>query len=344
MKKIRIYIICFVFSLIASFIFSNEKLTFAVDGPVINLFKKYSFKNNADSNVLMLNFDENDFKKYGQWPWKRQTLSKIIDAISKNEPRGIGLAILLPSSSDDAGDKALNLSICKSRNVVEVFIASNTIYPFNYSEKKSEVNKFSIGYVDYLIYDAYKRIIGQYPRLEKNGDIQSSFSLKLAEFFSATKSHSNLFSNEMIWTNYYGPKGTFKAINLNDIFKYNLKGIVRDKIIIVGVDFPPAYVSTPFGEMNMTEAQANLVQNFIDGNWLRLNFYLNFIIVLIFSFFYCFFLINEKWKYAFGSSFLFYIVSSYAMLLHGIIISFSSVIFVWVVVSIFLFIFKKVVD
>ena len=65
-----------------SFIKSVSYLSF-------DLYQKV-FAKKKDSDVLIIDIDENSLGKFGQFPWNRTVFAKIIDQVNKSDPKVIG--------------------------------------------------------------------------------------------------------------------------------------------------------------------------------------------------------------------------------------------------------------
>ncbi len=70
--------------------------------------------------VALVLIDDATLAQHGRWPWPRAELAKLIDAVGREQPRAIGLDVLLPESEDEPNDAALARSIQSAPNVVLV--------------------------------------------------------------------------------------------------------------------------------------------------------------------------------------------------------------------------------
>jgi adenylate cyclase len=60
--------------------------------------------------VTIVEIDEGSLKAVGQWPWPRNRLADLVDAIARNKPRAIGLDIFMPEADASSPDQvAANL-------------------------------------------------------------------------------------------------------------------------------------------------------------------------------------------------------------------------------------------
>ena len=70
-----------------SFIKSVSYLSF-------DLYQKV-FAQTKDSEVVIIDIDENSLGKFGQFPWNRNVFAKILDQLNTSNPKAIGFDIFL---------------------------------------------------------------------------------------------------------------------------------------------------------------------------------------------------------------------------------------------------------
>jgi signal transduction histidine kinase/CHASE2 domain-containing sensor protein len=70
------------------------------------------------NQVAMVLIDDATLSQQGRWPWPRTKLAKLIRAVSAEQPKAIGMDILLPEPEDEANDAALADAIQAAPNVV----------------------------------------------------------------------------------------------------------------------------------------------------------------------------------------------------------------------------------
>ena len=88
-----------------SFIKSVSYLSF-------DLYQKV-FAEKKDSDVLIIDIDENSLGKFGQFPWNRTVFAKIIDQVNTSDPKVIGFDIFFTEK-----DKQSPEEIIKSYNLI----------------------------------------------------------------------------------------------------------------------------------------------------------------------------------------------------------------------------------
>ena len=88
-----------------SFIKSVSYLSF-------DLYQKV-FAEKKDSDVLIIDIDENSLGKFGQFPWNRTVFAKILDQVNTSDPKAIGFDIFFTEKDKQSPDE-----IIKSYNLV----------------------------------------------------------------------------------------------------------------------------------------------------------------------------------------------------------------------------------
>src|SRR6476620_7277445 len=56
----------------------------------------------TSNHVAMVLIDDATLAQQGRWPWPRTKLAKLIRAVSAEQPKAIGMDILLPEPEDEA--------------------------------------------------------------------------------------------------------------------------------------------------------------------------------------------------------------------------------------------------
>ena len=72
----------------------------------------------VSQQVALVLIDDTTLAHYGRWPWQRAQLAQLIRAVSAQEPKAVGLDVLLPEVEDEANDAALESAIAAAPNLV----------------------------------------------------------------------------------------------------------------------------------------------------------------------------------------------------------------------------------
>ena len=164
-----------------SFIKSVSYLSF-------DLYQKV-FAEKKDSEVVIIDIDENSLGKFGQFPWNRLVFAKILDQLNKSNPKAIGFDIFFTEKdrqSPEAIIKSYNLipsdiaSIEKLKSPDDVFseklkennsiiavLGSNVPSHSNY-DRKAKARFLSKGGDPKLFTYSYPYSIGSLEKLESN--------------------------------------------------------------------------------------------------------------------------------------------------------------------------------
>jgi signal transduction histidine kinase/CHASE2 domain-containing sensor protein len=80
----------------------------------------------ASPDVALVLIDDASLNRYGRWPWKRSLLARVVRAAAAEQPRALGLDILLSEPDDDGDDRELAHALNAAGNVVLVSKINNS--------------------------------------------------------------------------------------------------------------------------------------------------------------------------------------------------------------------------
>ena len=69
-------------------------------------------------DIVVVAIDEKSIKEVGRWPWKRDVMAELVEALSKGKPRAIGIDIIFPEKETPEGDEKLADAVKRAGNVV----------------------------------------------------------------------------------------------------------------------------------------------------------------------------------------------------------------------------------
>lgn len=72
----------------------------------------------VSQNVALVLIDDATLAQQGRWPWPRTELAKLIRAVSQQQPKAVGLDVLLPEDEDEQNDSELARAIQAAPNLV----------------------------------------------------------------------------------------------------------------------------------------------------------------------------------------------------------------------------------
>ena len=90
----------------------NQSFIKSVSYLSFDLYQKV-FAEKKDSDVLIIDIDENSLGKFGQFPWNRTVFAKILDQVNTSDPKAIGFDIFFTEK-----DKQSPEEIIKSYNLI----------------------------------------------------------------------------------------------------------------------------------------------------------------------------------------------------------------------------------
>lgn len=134
------------------------------------------------SQVALVLIDDATLEQHGRWPWPRAELAKLIRAVSAQNPKAIGVDVLLPELEDEQNDSALTSAIQSAPNIVLAAKISTSLTGNLWMDPLPRFARAAkgVGHVQAIIdFDGLCRSI---PVQEPSADgLRPAFALKLAE-------------------------------------------------------------------------------------------------------------------------------------------------------------------
>jgi CHASE2 domain-containing sensor protein len=136
----------------------------------------------VSSQVALVLIDDATLEQHGRWPWPRAELAKLIRAVSAQNPKAIGVDVLLPELEDEQNDSALASAIQSAPKIVLAAKISTSPTGNLWMDPLPRFAQAAkgIGHVQAIIdFDGLCRSI---PVQEPSADgLRPAFALKLAE-------------------------------------------------------------------------------------------------------------------------------------------------------------------
>ena len=136
----------------------------------------------VSSQVALVLIDDATLEQHGRWPWPRAELAKLIRAVTAQNPKAIGVDVLLPEVEDEQNDSALASAIQSAPNIVLAAKISTSPTGNLWMDPLPRFVQAArgVGHVQAIIdYDGLCRSI---PVQEPSADgLRPAFALKLAE-------------------------------------------------------------------------------------------------------------------------------------------------------------------
>src|ERR1700704_4025339 len=135
----------------------------------------------VSSQVALVLIDDATLEQHGRWPWPRAELAKLIRAVSAQQPKAIGMDILLPEAEDEADDAALASAIQTAPNIVLATKISTSLTGNLWMDPQPRFARAAkaVGHVQAIIdFDGLCRSI---PIQEPSAEgVRTAFALKVA--------------------------------------------------------------------------------------------------------------------------------------------------------------------
>ncbi|MBZ5533019.1 MAG: CHASE2 domain-containing protein [Acidobacteriia bacterium] len=135
----------------------------------------------TSQQVALVLIDDASLDHYGRWPWHRTQLARLINAVSAQNPKAIGLDVLLSEPEDEPNDAALTQAIQSAPNLVlgsKISSSPDTRLWMDPLPRFAQAAK-GVGHVQAITdFDGLCRSV---PLEEPSADgLRTAFSLKLA--------------------------------------------------------------------------------------------------------------------------------------------------------------------
>lgn len=240
------------------------------------------------SDIVIVAVDEASLKKIGRWPWPRDVYARMIDIVSTEQPKAIGLDIIFsdPDPNNPQADTDLEGAIKRAGNVVlpellEVAFSGAPItknHADNIAESAAASGRVHVP----LDGDNIARSVYLWEGWgAANLPLFAQSVLQVAHELPAQYSKTppkakpadnllpigQLHAVDKRKVNFLGPPGSFKRISYAQVLSGNYpKGYFKDKIVLVGAtavgmgDVLPTPVSAYSQPMPGIEFHANVIE------------------------------------------------------------------------------------
>ena len=205
-----------------------------------NIFSKIKGESKPDSNIVLIHVSESDLENIGPWPIKRSYYALLINKLTSNDVKAIGLEVFLSAKfiSQTVYDNLLRNEISKS-NLVTISSAAGNIQfknkifftdSLSYPSPKLLDDNVKTGHINYIQDPTIKIPLG----IKNNGDIEKAFSYRLLD------SSDKFNFPKTIDVNFVSSWKSFKNYSLLEYFDMVQKQsgeltYLKNKIVIIGV-------------------------------------------------------------------------------------------------------------
>jgi adenylate cyclase len=258
-----------------------------------------AFRHDPHPDIVTVAFTEDDMKSFGKWPWHRGVHAEILEKITAQEPKIIGMDIVFadPDPGDPEGNKHLE-DITKSGNIV---------YPVFADPKELEMNGRVVankgGYLiplpelamaaagvghDNVMPDNDGKVRSIIPKLYNDQFSVEAFPVAVAKGYLGISGEGEIKGayysfdgisiplsgrGEMMLA-FAGPPGTFPSYSYTDILEGRVPaGAFKDKIVLIGSNVAGVgnFYGFPLSSMSISQVQvfANAVDTIINKNFFK---------------------------------------------------------------------------
>ncbi|QCP54455.1 CHASE2 domain-containing protein [Trinickia violacea] len=101
----------------------------------------------ADPDLLIVAIDDESVKIVGRWPWRRSLQASLLDRITEDHPRAIGIDIIYgePDDMHPGDDRGLESAIARNGHVVLATVPGEDSSGFAPDTLKPQMTQFSFG-------------------------------------------------------------------------------------------------------------------------------------------------------------------------------------------------------
>jgi adenylate cyclase len=261
-----------------------------VEGPTIDLRFWLRGPQSPQNPIILVVADEDSFQMLANLrgenirAWPRARWAQVLEIISKENPRVIGVDIAFDTPGwDENGDQALAAALANAPDTVLVAHFKQDESPIGILRsfrppQESLMKAASAVGVTSLAADAdgvYRRATLLWPW--SDGQLPS-FGLAVATLYNGVPVNvprANLDTGLTLGINFRGPEGTFRTLPLYRVLDGSLPpGTFNDAIVLIGYttiieqDRHPAPFATQ-SQLPGVEIQANAIDTLLAGNWLQ---------------------------------------------------------------------------
>ncbi len=257
-----------------------------IDAAAENTYSVIAGERQPDTNIVIIHISSSDLESIGPWPIKRSYYALLINNLSQQGVKKIGLEIFLSSRmvTQTVYDKLLKNVIEKSGRVVlsslagKIFRTGDKFYTdsLSYPSPKLLNESLTTGHINYIKNNGFEIPL----TVEMRGESEKAFAYQL--FGGEVNTPSILINFHSSWKQ-------FKQYSLLEYFELvqnksaELKKL-KDKIVIIGISDPQiaSTIETAYDEaLPGTALHAFALDNLRNGNWLKTDNYIPSAVVFV---------------------------------------------------------------
>jgi CHASE2 domain-containing sensor protein len=260
-------------------------VTVPLDNALYDLHARY-WHYTPDNRVVIVAIDPKSLDEIGRFPWPRSIHAQLIDRLTADGVRGIGMDVTLSApASDPRDDAAVAAAIHRSGKVVLPVFAEAVVLggPLQETLPVPAIaqNVAALGQVD-VAKDTDERVRGAYLKAGLGSPYWPSLALALLQLGHAApddlpgmRDPSRNDASPYLWMRdnyvllrYAGPNGTFGRLSYVDVLHDRVPAsLLKDRWVLVGATAEGLgdILQTPDSPMPGVEYQANVLQSLQRG-------------------------------------------------------------------------------
>jgi adenylate cyclase len=242
-----------------------------------------------DNSVVIVAIDPKSLDAIGRFPWPRSVYAQLIDRLSTDGVRGIGMDITMSTPSDDPRNDTLVAAAIRRNGKVVLPVFAEPVTLGGPLQEALPVTAIAssvaaLGQVD-VAKDADERVRGAYLKAGLGSPYWPSLALAVIQLGQKTAAtalpglHDPTsddaspylwMRNNYVLLRYAGPSGTFGRLSASDVLDGNVPvDLLKHHWVLIGATAEGLgdILQTPDSPMPGVEYQANVLQS-LERGWL----------------------------------------------------------------------------
>ena len=263
-----------------------SSITVPLDNALYDLNARY-WRYTPDDRVVIVAIDAKSLDEIGRFPWPRSVYAQLIDRLTADGVRGIGMDVTMSTPSNDPNnDEQVAAAIQRSGKVVLPVFAEAVSLGGQLQEalpvSSIAQNVAALGHVD-VAKDNDERVRGAYLKAGLGSPYWPSLALALLQLGHAAP-HGNLpglhdpvrndgspylwMRDDYVLLRYAGHAGTFGYLSYVDVLNNRVPvSLLKDRWVLIGATAEGLgdILQTPDSPMPGVEYQANVLESLERG-------------------------------------------------------------------------------
>lgn len=273
---------------ISVFILTCSSYSYGLFYGIENFFEDILFNvKSVNSNILILEIDNQSIEKIGQWPWRREVFAKAFLRLEQFKPKSVGLDVIMSEPSRFGQEDDVSLAEALDKITYPVVMPVEAL-SLNINRATSSFSEYFLRPLS-IFQDKDSVFLGHVNLINDRDGIVRSLPIRIGD------NRENIYDSLAYKTVLISGINTVEILNINPIERIVFSGssgsvrripfwrilekdisaeIFENKIIFIGATSPDLHdeQSTPFDkgdQMSGVEIQAQITNMFLNGYRLR---------------------------------------------------------------------------